>query len=174
MFLKFSVYIQLAIIAIVMLGNAAKTLGQESPPVISCEPTLDSVLLNNKLNDPPNNIIKANNISETGLTIPSLWWTKEQFDPFGGKMVENWLAYKDEKRIDLIVNAQLWSILDYLDRYRFVDNFGNAARHYGYNLRIFNRQKNCLALYFYNPNVDPPRWEITFNNYLQTGFEINQ
>ena len=101
-------------------------------------------------------VITASNISQEQLTIPSLWWAKEQF---GGKLLDNWLAYPAKgstaPRIDMIVNRQIWSLLDYVERYEFVNNFGNVARDYGYNVRVFNYQKELLATYTCNFNVQP-------------------
>ena len=95
-----------------------------------------------------NGVITANTICQQGLTIPSLWWANEQF---GGKVLDNWLAYpadgKTTARIDLVVNRQTWSLLDYLERYDFINHFGTVARDYGYNIRVFNYQKELLATY---------------------------
>ncbi len=103
-----------------------------------------------------NGVITASNISQKQLTIPSIWWAKEQF---GGKLLDNWLAYPAKgnrtARIDLIVNRQIWSLLDYVERYEFVNNFGNVARDYGYNVRVFNYQQELLATYTCNFNVQP-------------------
>ena len=103
-----------------------------------------------------NGVITASNVSQKQLTIPSLWWAKEQF---GGKLLDNWLAYpangSSSPRIDLIVNRQIWSLLDYVERYKFVNNFGNVARDYGYNVRVFNYQQELLATYTCNFNVQP-------------------
>ncbi|WP_143780321.1 hypothetical protein [Leptolyngbya sp. 'hensonii'] len=99
-------------------------------------------------------IVTINTICQLRLTIPSLWWAKEQFsgkEQFGGRLLENWLAYRGDgnmtSRIDLVVNAQVWSLLNDLDRYAFVHKFGNIARSYGYNIRVFNRQGAPLASY---------------------------
>ena len=94
--------------------------------------------------------------------MPSLWWAKEQFDPFKGRLIINWFAYPQLKQIDLFVNWQLWTILDYLQRYRLIDKIGTVAREYGYALRVFNQQKQCLATYKYNSYTNPPKWEIDF------------
>lgn len=103
-----------------------------------------------------NGVVTATNISQQQLTIPSIWWAKEQF---GGKLLDNWLAYPAagdrSPRIDLIVNRQIWSLLDYVERYKFVNNFGNIARDYGYNVRVFNYQQELLATYTCNFNVQP-------------------
>lgn len=103
-----------------------------------------------------NGIITASNISQKQLTIPSIWWAREQF---GGKLLDNWLAYPAKEnrtpRIDLIVNRQIWSLLDYIERYKFVNNFGNVARDYGYNVRVFNYQQELLATYTCNFEIQP-------------------
>ncbi|NJL52801.1 MAG: hypothetical protein HC930_12365 [Hydrococcus sp. SU_1_0] len=61
-------------------------------------------------------------------TQSSFWWAALQFDPFDGKLVQNWLAYPQKQQINLIVNWQLWTLLDYFGRYRFVNQFGTVAR----------------------------------------------
>jgi hypothetical protein len=108
--------------------------------------------------------VTATTISQTALTIPSLWWMKEQYaaqEQFGDKLIETWVAYPSQEgrpnRVDLIVNRQLWSLLDYLQRYAFVHDFGGAARDYGYNIRIFDRRANLLAAYTCNfqPAIAP-------------------
>jgi hypothetical protein len=66
----------------------------------------------------------------------------------------------------------LWTLLDYLQRYRFIHNFGTIAREYGYNLRVFNQQNECLAIYRYNPNTDPAKWEIQFDPSLKDSLEV--
>lgn len=90
------------------------------------------------------NIVTADTASPNGTTIPSLWWTNEQFST---KLVTNWIANQKQKQIYLLVNAQSWNILDYVDRYRTIDRFGRAAHDYGYNLKICNGQKVALADY---------------------------
>ncbi|HEY9693492.1 MAG TPA: hypothetical protein V6D15_14885 [Oculatellaceae cyanobacterium] len=102
-------------------------------------------------------VITANTISQDGLTTPSLWWAKEQF---AGKMLNNWIAYPTEKRVDLVVNRQLWTLLDYMDRYRFVNEFGNVARDFGYNIRVFNQQRTLLAAYTCNFNSNLSNCQI--------------
>lgn len=101
-------------------------------------------------------IITSNTISQQGLTVPSLWWAKEQF---GGNVLSNWLAYPAQGetagRIDLLVNRQNWTSLDYIGRYEFVNRFGTVARDYGYNIRVFNEQEELLASYTCNFNQNP-------------------
>jgi len=109
---------------------------------------------------PGRDLITANTISATEVAIPSLWWAKEQFNVVGGKLINNWIAYQDEKRIDMVVNAQLWTLLDYLGRYRFVNNFGTVARDYEYDVRVFNQQGERLATYTCNYTPELPVCEL--------------
>lgn len=132
---------------------------QPSKPTASGEP-LDTELL--KPDSPHNgrDIVTANTISPTGLSVPSLWWAKEQFNEVGGKLINNWIAYQDEKRIDIVVNRQPWTLLDYLGKYRFINKFGAVARDYKYNVRIFNQQGELLATYTCNYIQSPAACEI--------------
>uniref|UniRef100_A0ACD5GSC0 Uncharacterized protein n=1 Tax=Desertifilum tharense IPPAS B-1220 TaxID=1781255 RepID=A0ACD5GSC0_9CYAN len=70
-------------------------------------------------------------------------------------LVETWFAYPNasQRRVDFVVNRQVWSLLDYLQRYEFVHHMGSVARTYGYNIRIFNRQGEALATYTCDFNV---------------------
>ncbi len=90
-------------------------------------------------------------ISQDGLTTPSLWWTQNQF---GGKLLEHWLAYiggsETPRRVDMVVDRQLWGLSTYLQRYTFVNQFGSAAKDFGYSLRVFNDQGEPLASYSCN------------------------
>ncbi|MBE9128990.1 MULTISPECIES: hypothetical protein [unclassified Coleofasciculus] len=104
-------------------------------------------LLNPEAPPPPPGIITANTIPQDHIATPSLWWAQEQFDRFGGKLLTNWIAYQDEKRIDLVVSRQPWTLLDYLDRYSFVTQFGAVARDYQYNVRVFNDRAAPLGSY---------------------------
>lgn len=111
-------------------------------------------------------------ISVASIVAPSLWWAQEQFDPFGGRLINDWLTYPQIKQIDLTVNWQLWTLLDYLGRYRFINQFGTVAREYGYSLRIFNQQQQCLALYEYNDRTNPPKWEITIEGLGEDSLQV--
>jgi hypothetical protein len=81
--------------------------------------------------------------SETSLTIPNLWWEAAQVDNLlGNDLILTWVAYRnpDQRsmpRIDMAVNSARWSTLDYLTQYAFINQFGQAAKSYGYQLRIF-------------------------------------
>ena len=106
-------------------------------------------------------VVTANTICQKELTVPSLWWAKEQF---GNKLLDNWLAYPANgttaARVDLVVNQQSWSLLDYVQRYGFVNKFGNVAQDYGYNVRVFNYQKELLATYTCNFNTTPQQCNL--------------
>jgi hypothetical protein len=138
----------------------------------SCETPVEIDLLTENLST--TEIVTANSFSQTSMTVPSLWWSTEQFDQFGGRLVDNWLADSQEKRIDLIVNTQLWGIMTYLDRYSFVNSFGTVARSYQYNLRVFSQNQQCLALYYYNSHSSPPRWELDLTPSLTNSWKISQ
>ncbi len=113
----------------------------------------------------PKNVITANTISQRGLTIPSLWLAKENSE---NKLLDNWIAYPAKKtepgRVDLLVNQQIWSILDYSERYSFLNRVGNVARRYGYNLRVFDYQKERLATYTCNFSTSPALCNVDFNS----------
>ena len=110
--------------------------------------------------------------AEKELEKPSFWWATEQFDPFGGRLVENWLTDSKLQQIDLVVNWQLWTVLDYLGRYSFVNQFGTVARKYGYELNIFNQKSQLLATYKYNSLSSPPKWEINFEQWGNDSLQI--
>jgi hypothetical protein len=97
---------------------------------------------------------------------PSLWLGRDIFAyqaRFGKKIFEGWLVCpsrnSDRGRIDVVVNGQLWSVLDYFDRYELVQQFGissdraDAKSRSGYNLRVFNRQGRSLGSYTCNGPV---------------------
>jgi hypothetical protein len=103
-------------------------------------------------------------INPAGTTIPSLWWTrdllvsKSQFNP---KLIEGWLVcgagVQDglarvcglngarSGRVEMVVNTQLWTVLDYLSRYELLYRFGSATSECGYNIYIFNTDTQLIA-----------------------------
>lgn len=103
----------------------------------------------------------------------SLWWAIEQFDPFGGRLVESWSSHAGIKEINLTVNLQLWTLMDYLGRYSFVNQFGTTVRNQGYNLNIFSTKKQRLATYKYNYRTEPPKWEITLERLGKDSLRVN-
>ncbi|MGB6301657.1 MAG: hypothetical protein WBF90_36505 [Rivularia sp. (in: cyanobacteria)] len=116
--------------------------------------------------NPRDNIITANTISQKQLTVPSLWWAQEQSQY---KLLENWIAYPANNsqpgRVDLIVNQQIWNeIFNGFERYSFVNRLGSVARSYGYNIRVFNDEKELLATYTCNLNLETPLCNIRMNS----------
>lgn len=137
--------------------------------------TCENIPLETQWLDPNNNprdqgVITEQTISQSEISLPSLWWTKEQFDQQNGRFISNWLAYPEQQRIDLVINRQLWSLLTYLDQYQFVDKLGTVARGYDYNLRVFNQQGKCLALYYFNS--EKKRWMIYIESQGRNGIEL--
>ncbi|MGB3757515.1 MAG: hypothetical protein WBA07_14245 [Rivularia sp. (in: cyanobacteria)] len=116
------------------------------------------------LTKPKGNVITADTIYQQQLTVPSLWWAQEQSE---NKLLDNWIAYPANNaqpgRVDLIVNEQIWNVLDYLERYNFVNRLGTEARTYGYNIRVFNYEKEPLATYTCNLNLKTPLCNIDLN-----------
>ncbi|WP_416667736.1 hypothetical protein [Egbenema bharatensis] len=93
-------------------------------------------------------VITEGTISQTNLTPPSLWWTQEQF---GDNLLNFWVAYPgvngELRRVDLIINRQVWLRSTYLDRYAFLNHFGTAASDFGYQTRIYDWQGDLLGVY---------------------------
>ncbi|MBH8564360.1 hypothetical protein I8748_19580 [Nostoc sp. CENA67] len=118
----------------------------------------------NLLTKPNGIVITANTIDPTGLTVPSLWWARENSEK---KLLDNWIAYpvsnQEPGRVDLIVNQQVWSLLSYLERYSFVNRLGNLSRKDGYNVRVFNYQQDLLATYTCNFQISPALCNIQMN-----------
>ena len=106
------------------------------------------------------------------LPQASIWWAAEQFDPFSGNLIQNWLTNPQKQQINLTVNWQLWTLLDYFGRYRFVNQFGTVVRKYGYSLNIFNQKKQCLATYQYNSVSNPPKWELHLETIGRDSLEL--
>ncbi|MEO0013685.1 MAG: hypothetical protein RLZZ535_2074 [Cyanobacteriota bacterium] len=144
----------------------AKLIAKQAPdnPVNNCNQISNQVITpSNTI--PVDQIVAYRNLVASTKTKPnatqySFWWAALQFDPFDGKLVQNWFAYPQKQQINLVVNWQLWTLLDYFGRYRFVNQFGTVARKYGYSLNIFNQKDQCLASYKYNSTSIPPKWEL--------------
>lgn len=105
-------------------------------------PPLELELINEPERALMQGIFTANTVSQEGITNPSLWWIRDQF---GQRVVINWLGYPQERRVDIIVDRQIWSFINYIEKYSLINRFAMAAREYGYNLRIFNDQRLLLG-----------------------------
>ncbi|MBD1910312.1 MULTISPECIES: hypothetical protein [unclassified Leptolyngbya] len=114
--------------------------------LLSNPPDMDMFALDYQSDDP--NIVTSMNVSEVGLTIPSLWWAQQLY---GGRLLENWAAFPAgdglPRRVDLVVNEQVWDIYNYIERYTFVNRLGSEAEEYGYITRVFDRAGNPLSAY---------------------------
>ncbi|NJO19977.1 MAG: hypothetical protein HC838_07810 [Spirulinaceae cyanobacterium RM2_2_10] len=90
-------------------------------------------------------LVTSRTVRAQGLTEPSLWWARQQLDE--DKLVVDWLALPGMRRVEVLVNRQVWRSLDYLERYSFVNRFGTTAHQYGYELRVFDPDPQCVAIY---------------------------
>jgi hypothetical protein len=144
----FSLLLTITLTALPVAPSLAQTPSIPSPSSAPLELDL--------LTKPKNYVITANTINLGGLTVPSLWWAQQNSEK---KLLDNWIAYpasdKEPARVDLIVNQQIWSLLEYIERYDFVNRLGSAARSFGYNIRVFNYQKEPLATYTCNFSISP-------------------
>ncbi|MDB9317542.1 hypothetical protein [Nodularia spumigena] len=142
------------------------SLAETSPVPSPSDAPLELVLLT----QPNGAVTTANTINPEGLTTPSLWWEKENSE---NKLLDNWIGYpaneQEPARVDLIVNQQIWSLLDYLERYDFVNRLGSSARKDGYNVRVFNYQQNLLATYTCNFVTSPTSCRIQINTQNRLG-----
>lgn len=81
--------------------------------------------------------------SASTMTLPSLWWNRDSLtSQLGGRrLVQSWISYQIKVSsipvVDVMINPQMWSVLSYNERYAVLNQFGTAARHFGYNLRFF-------------------------------------
>jgi hypothetical protein len=116
-------------------------------------------------------------IDQSELTEPSLWWIRDQIaaqDKYGRRLVDGWLACEgngESNRVDVVVNSQLWSLLDFFDRYEFIKKFGTATSGYGYNLRVFDPQGGILAAYTCNFGAAVAEKEIESKAISCTSFD---
>lgn len=124
-----------------------EVLAQKSRLQPSAE-SLNLSLLEPQMLPSDGSVITADTVSQEDLAIPSLWWADRQF---GGKLLDTWIAYPNEHRIDLVVRRQFWSIQDYFEHYQFVNKMGTIAREYNqdsrYNIRVFNQLGEPLGAY---------------------------
>ncbi len=145
-------------------------MAKPSSESLSCQPSPKDISQLDSLNTQA--LISQADLNESSELSPSLWWAKEQFDFFDGRLVTNWIANTERKNIDIIVNRQLWSQLNYLERYRFVNKFATVARENYYNLRVLNQQQKCLVSYVCNFQVTPNQCQMIFETNEVTGFQV--
>ena len=160
----------------ILLGRLAqggeKAIANPAPP--SCESLLpQAILAQQSLFQDRAKAVKENAIRAEYFPPPSLWWAKEQFDPFAGRLIEDWKVQVNLQLIDLQVNRQLWSTLDYVNRYQFVSKFGTIARESHYNLRIVNAQNKCLAVYYCRFDTIPNQCDLQIETSERPGLRID-
>jgi len=145
----------------ILLSSVSPSLAETASVPLPSDAPLELDLLT----QPNGSVITATTINPQGLTTPSLWLTQANSEK---KLLDNWIAYPASAtapgRVDLIVNQQVWSILDYLERYSFVNRLGNVARKDVYNLRVFNYQQELLASYTCNFQTSPTSCRIQMNS----------
>lgn len=125
---------------------------------LQLSPDLKAVLAGKNLTG----IITSKTPSAIRLSVPSLWWVSDQLanlQAFGNKFIQEWIAYPIQPgqpgRVDLLVNRQQWSLLDYFQRYQFVNKFSAIARSFGYNTRVYDHpDRPPIALYACNFAAD--------------------
>lgn len=145
----------------VLLSLSSPARAQILAPEFSCQSGAEITQI------PEQDIVTPQSASEAGITVPSLWWAQQQFDPFDGKLISTWRAYQDLQQVDLIVNRQLWALMDYIERYSFVYHLGTVARDYNYDLKVFNQRQECLAVYTCDYSVTPAACKIAIDTSVQ-------
>ncbi|MDF5711170.1 MAG: hypothetical protein PUP90_26735 [Nostoc sp. S4] len=159
---SFSLLLTISLTALLTTPSVAQTPPIPSPSSAPLELDL--------LTNPKDYVITANTINPARLTVPSLWWAQQNSEK---KLLDNWIAYpaleKEPARVDLIVNQQIWSLLDYVQRYDFVNRLGSTARNFDYNVRVFNYQKESLATYTCNFSISPALCSIQMGNQNKIG-----
>jgi hypothetical protein len=93
-------------------------------------------------------------ILQARLSLPSLWWTRDQYSarlPLGKKLIGSWLicpkTNNAPQHVQMVLNAQIWSLLEYFDRYEFLHQFGTVTSTKGYDLWIYSDETPVLAAY---------------------------
>ncbi len=133
---------------LIAIGPQPLTLAATDPQLA---PDLKAILAGGTIQG----VVTSKTPSAIRLSIPSLWWVSDQLadlQPFGKKFIQEWIAYPlrsgQPGRVDLLVNRQQWSLLDYFQRYQFVNKFSTIARSFGYNTRVYdNPDRPPVALY---------------------------
>jgi hypothetical protein len=115
---------------------------------------------------------KPSQIASDQAVNYQLWWLKDQLEQLEKGLLVSWLVDAPSQRLDIIVDRQLWSQLNYLQRYRFVYHLGNVAREKHYNLRIFNQQNKCLVTYHCHFEQAPATCTMTFESPVESRFQI--
>lgn len=144
--------------AALLWATGLKAVAIEQEPLILAQPPASNMLLAQQPQSQfspdlkalltgkvPFGTVTSRTPSDVRLSIPSLWWISDQLaslEQYGNKFIQDWIAYPPQGgqpgKVDLLVNRQQWSLLDYLQRYEFVRKFSTIARGYGYNTRVYD------------------------------------
>jgi hypothetical protein len=107
----------------------------------------------------PASLVSIDAPSPDAMTLPSFWWSRNSIPRrFGSyRLIDSWTAYEIRtsatRVIDVQVNAQIWRILDYPERYGALRHLAEEAKAYQYNLRLFSgsqRDPSLIGLYLCN------------------------
>ncbi|NJN30986.1 MAG: hypothetical protein HC824_11570 [Synechococcales cyanobacterium RM1_1_8] len=115
-------------------------------------------------------------ICQSGLTLPSLWWSSEQMEQqlrTGGRLVDSWTAEPktaaQPATVKLLVNPQIWSLMDYFERYDFINSIGLTARSFGYQTEVYStKQQEPFGQYRCGVTAQvelSSKCEVTLNSY---------
>jgi hypothetical protein len=152
------------------LGGGCTALAQQkADPTLPDICEVDLSVLKSDSKGIPAHITTADTVSLIKMTLPSLWWESEQSPP---NLISNWVADRIQNQVYLVVNPQYWNILDYVDRYAFVDRFGRVSRGYGYNLRLCTDRKIVLAEYQCDKTTNSTSCRILMNAAGQAASKI--
>lgn len=86
------------------------------------------------------------------ITLPSLWWTRDQLPRRLGarRLVQSWAAYRLQQTsnytVDVFLDTQIWSILNTYEHYSVLNQFGSVTKASGYHLRLYRGQGRSAQL----------------------------
>lgn len=127
------------------MGDELAIAQSRRQPPINPIPAELQTLLEKRTETPK---VTAETPSQKGFTVPSLWWTSQQF---GDKLVMDWQAYgtgqTGNQQINVVVRPELWTRYTYYERYGFVLKFGTDASDFGYQLLVLDSQDFLLGAY---------------------------
>ena len=111
---------------------------------------------------PPGTLLTSTTVCQGGLTPPSLWWTRDlvESDLRLKKLVNQWTVQvrsaDQAGLVKVVVNPQLWSVMNYFERYEFLNSFGLAVQEFGYNLSLSDLRGASLGNYECQFATDSP------------------
>jgi hypothetical protein len=107
---------------------------------------------------PPETVISHQTICPFGLMLPSLWLEASWAPP---QVLLGWLTTIRSSTaagwVDLVVDADNWAQLGYLDRFQFLSRFGRTATQEQYNVRLFTIEGEPLGSFICRFDSEPAR-----------------